>query len=110
MHQYQRERIAQNQRLAHRRLCRSCRSWTLVGPDADDVALTAIVDIKPVDRATEAVALAAGAYSCDYKHGKLFYREPWHTGVWRYERHGLTESPGNENEQAIHIEHRCSTK
>jgi hypothetical protein len=82
-----------SQRRAHRRRCRRCGSWTLVGPDDDRCAMVVTVNVAPIDRLAAVAALLRGRRIYDLDHHALYYRD-----MWRARK---------EPEHPIHLEHEC---
>jgi hypothetical protein len=81
-------------RAAKQARCRHCRSDIWVGPDSHVAALTALVDIHPLTRTGELLAVCAGrrVYHLDINH------HLWHRSAWRL------PSPARGR---VLAEHRC---
>ena len=86
-------RIEASARRAHRRRCKRCGTWTLVGPDDDRVAMVVTVDVTPIDRVHAVAALLRGQRIYELDHHCLYYRDTWRAR--------------KEPEHSIHREHEC---
>lgn len=105
---YEARRIAElveaGQRVAKRHTCRKCDAECLRGDDHDTMSIKVVVDVAPVDRLGEALAIVAGlrTYDIGPQTGKtarpgafvLYIREPWHYGC-------------AARKYPVLVEHRC---
>jgi hypothetical protein len=94
------ERIETNLRNAKPHICPRCRAECLKGDDDDRIALTAVVDVEPIDHVGEMFAILDGRCTYDLvPHG--------FGGTRRLYSRNWLQWCRAERKYPVHADHRC---